>query len=167
MEYIVKIRVMDSMALRMIVKYERKATMLPEPVCPALTRRAPTHTSSTSPIFSRSCIVGPLTAMTEAARVSLAATSPLMASKRRFSSLVLESALIMRMPVISSRTTRTSLSTFFCSLSYSGTPLPEMNHTTSAIKGKIATSRAESAGSSVMVMIMPPTSKMGARIPMR
>ena len=41
--------------------------MLPAPVRPSFTRCAPTTTTSTRPMFSRNCMVGELTAMTEAA----------------------------------------------------------------------------------------------------
>ena len=62
---------------------------------------------------------------------------------------------------------RVRWSTFFCCSEYSGTPLREMNHTISAMKGSSATSSADSAASRVMVTMMPPIKRIGARMPMR
>jgi hypothetical protein len=53
-----KIRVMPSMALRIMVKYCRKATMTPLLISPLLTRKAPMATTAVRPKFSTRVEVG-------------------------------------------------------------------------------------------------------------
>ena len=66
-----------------------------------------------------------------------------------------------------SRTVRTMVSTPFCKSTYRGMPRLDTENTSTPKKGSVHTSTKVSTGSKVRVMRMPPTSKMGARTPMR
>ena len=71
------------------------------------------------------------------------------------------------MPEMSSRTVRTMASMAFCRSPYIGMPLRETSHTTSAMNGSTDIITKVSTGSIVMVMQMPPISRIGARMPSR
>ena len=71
------------------------------------------------------------------------------------------------MPETFSRTVRTMASTPRCRFIYRGMPRLDTLNTSTAKKGRVHTSTRVSTGSRVRVMRMPPTSRMGARTPMR
>ena len=72
-----------------------------------------------------------------------------------------------RMPEAFSRTTRTILSTDRCRPSNRGMDRRDTRYTMHKITGSIQVSTNASTGSRVMVTATPPTTRMGARMPMR
>ena len=80
---------------------------------------------------------------------------------------VLESALMTRMPVMSSCTVRTMRSPFFCTARYIGTLFLVMRKSGTATTGMTATSTSASLALSRKQNNSPPASRMGALTPMR
>ena len=70
------------------------------------------------------------------------------------------------MPVIFSRIIRTALSSDCCIFSYSGMPFLETDITVTIIMGAIIHRIEAKTGSMVNVIMIPPSSIMGARMPM-
>ena len=80
LENITKRRVIESMALRIIVKYVRNAIILPGAVSPAFTRTAPTNIIITQPTLRRKFITGLVSAIVIPAFFSFSTTSRLIFS---------------------------------------------------------------------------------------
>ncbi len=102
-------------------------------------------------------------AITVPAAMSLSAIASLARAKRRFSYSVLDRAFTTRMPVMFSRMTRTTPSSFCCTWRYMGRPLADTASTTSSSTGSMAASTRAREASITRVTATPPASSMGAR----
>ena len=89
---------------------------MPEPIIPALTRYAPTIMTSVSPRLHSRFMEGFVIAISRSALRSFSTTSLFASSKRSFSYSVLESAFMIRTPVMFSWTRLTSESSAVCVL---------------------------------------------------
>ena len=112
-------------AFSTIVNRFMNAMILPISVVPLLTRTAPAAMTATMPRFRSRLMTGLISAIVFSAVRSFSVRSSLTRLKRSRSYADFESALMTRMPVAFSRTTRSMASEAFCTMRKSRAPLRE------------------------------------------
>ena len=149
-------------AVRIWIRYVRKAIIVPICIWPAPTRAPPNHTAATLETFNTSITLGNMKAWSRPARSELSVRSALATPKRCPSSGSRTNARMTRMPWICSRRTWFARSMRACMFSNCGISRMTTRPTLMTSAGMATTRINESGPSSRIARIKPPTIMIGA-----
>ena len=151
-----------STAIKIWMRYVRKAVRAPTCMSPDSMRYDPNHSTATLETFSTSSTIGNIKANSRPARSAVSVSAALASAKRSTSCRSRTNARTTRMPVSCSRSTRLTVSMRSCMTRKSGTVRTMIALTAMSSTGIATAIMSESSRSCCSAMMTPPIARIGA-----